>query len=69
MNEVKKVLTIAGLDVSGEAGMNADLRTFEEFGVYGMSAMTVIVACDPKNNWSHDIYPLPKRVCLRPLNL
>lgn len=59
MNEVKKVLTIAGLDVSGEAGMNADLRTFEEFEVYGMSAMTVIVACDPKNNWSHDIYPLP----------
>lgn len=58
MSEVKKVLTIAGLDVSGEAGMNADLRTFEEFGVYGISAMTVIVACNPKNNWSHDIYPI-----------
>lgn len=59
MKNVNKVLTIAGLDVSGEAGMNADLRTFEEFEVYGMLAMTVIVACNPDNNWSHDIYPLP----------
>ncbi len=59
MKQIRKVLTIAGLDVSGEAGLNADLRTFEEFGVYGMSVMTVVVACDPDNNWSHDIYPLP----------
>lgn len=59
---MKKVLTIAGLDVSGEAGLNADLRTFEEFGVYGISAMTVIVACNPHNNWSHDIYPLPLEI-------
>lgn len=62
MAEIRKVLTIAGLDVSGEAGLNADLRTFEEFGVYGISAMTVIVACNPQNNWSHDIYPLPLEI-------
>ena len=59
MKKICKALTIAGLDVSGEAGLNADLRTFEEFGVYGMSVLTVVVACDPDNNWSHDIYPLP----------
>ena len=59
MSKIKKVLTIAGLDVSGEAGMNADLRTFEEFGVYGMSVLTVVVACNPDNAWSHDIYPIP----------
>ena len=59
MKNISKALTIAGLDVSGEAGMNADLRTFEEFGVYGMSVLTVVVACDPDNDWSHDIYPLP----------
>ncbi|MBR1396449.1 MAG: bifunctional hydroxymethylpyrimidine kinase/phosphomethylpyrimidine kinase [Selenomonadaceae bacterium] len=58
MPKIYKSLTIAGLDVSGEAGMNADLKTFEEFGVYGMTAMTVIVACNPRNNWSHDIYPI-----------
>ena len=58
MTKVNKVLTVAGLDVSGEAGMNADLRTFEEFDVYGMLAITVIVACNPNNNWSHDIYPI-----------
>ena len=55
---INKTLTIAGLDVSGEAGMNADLKTFEEFGVYGMSVLTVIVACNPNNSWSHDIYPI-----------
>ena len=59
MRKISKALTIAGPDVSGEAGINADLRTFEEFGVYGMSVLTVVVACDPDNNWSHDIYPLP----------
>lgn len=59
LKKIFKALTIAGLDVSGEAGMNVDLRTFEEFGVYGMSVLTVVVACDPDNDWSHDIYPIP----------
>ncbi|MGI6092924.1 MAG: pyridoxine/pyridoxal/pyridoxamine kinase [Veillonellaceae bacterium] len=54
-----KALTIAGSDTSGGAGMQADLKTFQEFGVYGMTALTVIVAQNPHNNWSHDIYPLP----------
>ena len=39
-----KALTIAGSDTSGGAGMEADLKTFEEMGVYGMVALTVIVA-------------------------
>lgn len=59
MRKVHKALTIAGLDVSGEAGMNVDLRTFEELGVYGMSVLTTVVACDPDNNWRHDISPIP----------
>lgn len=54
-----KALTIAGSDTSGGAGMQADLKTFQEFGVYGMTALTVIVAQNPHNNWAHDIYPLP----------
>jgi hydroxymethylpyrimidine/phosphomethylpyrimidine kinase len=41
---MKKVLTIAGSDCSGGAGIQADLKTFSAFGVYGMSAITVVVA-------------------------
>ncbi len=54
-----KALAVAGSDTSGGAGLQADLKTFQELGVYGMTAITVIVAQNPKNNWSHDIYPLP----------
>ncbi len=56
---IAKALTIAGSDTSGGAGMQADLKTFQELGVYGMTALTVIVAQNPRNNWAHDIYPLP----------
>ena len=50
-----KAMTIAGSDTSGGAGMEADLKTMEEMGVYGMVALTCIVAQNPANNWSHDI--------------
>lgn len=56
---VFKALAVAGSDTSGGAGLQADLKTFQELGVYGMTAITVIVAQNPHNNWSHDIYPLP----------
>jgi hydroxymethylpyrimidine/phosphomethylpyrimidine kinase len=35
-------LTIAGSDPSGGAGVQADLKTFHQFGVYGESAVTLI---------------------------
>lgn len=57
MAEIYKAFTIAGSDTSGGAGMEADMKTFEEFGVYGMTALTVIVAQNPKD-WAHDIYPI-----------
>lgn len=41
---MKKVLTIAGSDCSGGAGIQADLKTMSAFGVYGMSVITALTA-------------------------
>jgi hydroxymethylpyrimidine/phosphomethylpyrimidine kinase len=35
-------LTIAGSDPSGGAGIQADLKTFHQFGVYGTSVLTLV---------------------------
>ena len=40
----KPVLTIAGSDPSGGAGIQADLKTFSANGVFGMSVLTSITA-------------------------
>ena len=42
--EMKKVLTIAGSDCSGGAGIQADLKTMAANGVYGMSAVMALTA-------------------------
>ena len=58
---LKKVLTIAGSDTSAGAGMQADLKTFQELDTYGMVALTSIVTMD-KETWSHDVTPLDMNV-------
>jgi len=55
---IPKVVTVAGSDSSGGAGLQADLKTFQELGVYGMTAITTIVAMDPDDNWNHLVYPV-----------
>jgi len=40
----RNVLTIAGLDPSGSAGMLADLKTFSAWGVYGLAIVTALTA-------------------------
>ena len=41
---IPNVLTIAGTDPSGGAGIQADLKAFSAAGAYGMSVITAVVA-------------------------
>ncbi|MCF7804913.1 MAG: bifunctional hydroxymethylpyrimidine kinase/phosphomethylpyrimidine kinase [Candidatus Marinimicrobia bacterium] len=55
---MKKVLTIAGSDSGGGAGIQADLKTFMAFGTHGMSAITAITAQNTVGVQS--AHPLPR---------
>lgn len=52
------VLSIAGTDPSGGAGIQADLKTFSALGCYGMSVITALVAQNTKGVRSiHNVPP------------
>lgn len=53
---ISKALTIAGSDSGGGAGIQADLKTFQELNVFGMSAITAVTAQNTLG--VHGVYPL-----------
>ena len=55
-------LTIAGNEATGGAGAPADLKTFQELGVFGSLALTCIVSFDPSNDWGHRFSPVDPQV-------
>ena len=56
-NRIPCVLTIAGSDSGGGAGIQADLRTFYAFRVYGCSVISAVTAQNPDKVRNVDILP------------
>jgi hydroxymethylpyrimidine/phosphomethylpyrimidine kinase len=50
-------LTIAGSDCSAGAGLQADLKTFQHFGVHGLTAVTCVVS--ETANCVRQVHPVP----------
>ncbi|PYI55261.1 bifunctional hydroxymethylpyrimidine kinase/phosphomethylpyrimidine kinase [Paenibacillus flagellatus] len=54
---IPKAMTIAGSDSGGGAGIQADLKTFQELGVFGTSAITALTAQNTLG--VQGVYPIP----------
>jgi hydroxymethylpyrimidine/phosphomethylpyrimidine kinase len=58
-SSVPVVLSIAGSDSSGGAGLQADLKTFAAFGVHGVSVVTAVTAQNTRR--VEAVFTLPAR--------
>ena len=54
-------LTVAGSDSGGGAGIEADLRTFNAFGVYGCCVITAVTSQNPRRVTRIDKMPPERR--------
>ncbi|WP_415885556.1 bifunctional hydroxymethylpyrimidine kinase/phosphomethylpyrimidine kinase [Neptuniibacter sp. QD37_6] len=63
---IPNVLTIAGSDSGGGAGIQADLKTFSAIGAYGTSAITVLTAQNTQSVKS--VYPVSADFLLQQLD-
>jgi len=64
---MKKILTIAGFDPSGGAGITKDMDVFQSMGIHGISVPTCIVNQGPLG--VTDVYPIPTDELSRMLHL
>lgn len=65
--KVFKALTIAGSDNGGGAGIQADLKTFQELGVFGMSAITAVTVQNTLG--VKQVYPLPPQAVVEQMEV
>ncbi|WP_458120101.1 bifunctional hydroxymethylpyrimidine kinase/phosphomethylpyrimidine kinase [Paenibacillus sp. Z6-24] len=63
---IHQALTIAGSDSGGGAGIQADLKTFQELGVYGMSVITAVTAQNTAG--VQGVYPVDPEGVIRQLD-
>ncbi len=61
----KRLLTIAGSDSGGGAGIQADLKTFHAFGCYGMSVLTAVTAQNTLG--VQGVHPVPAAIVVQQL--
>ncbi len=61
-NAVPVSLSIAGSESTGGAGAQADLKTFQSLGTFGIVALTCIVSFDPGHDWVHRFTPVDPEV-------
>lgn len=63
---MKVALTIAGSDSGGGAGIQADLKTFQRFGVFGTSVVTAVTAQNTRE--VRAVHPVPLEIVLAQLD-
>ncbi len=64
---MKSVLTIAGSDPTGGAGLQADIKVFRAFGVHGLSVASALTAQNTEGVIS--VYPVDKNFFAEQLNV
>jgi hydroxymethylpyrimidine/phosphomethylpyrimidine kinase len=66
-HQIPVALTVAGSDSSAGAGIQADLKTFSALGVYGLTAVTCVVAEIPGK--VAKIEPVPSKIVRKQIEL
>ncbi|MDA8344604.1 MAG: bifunctional hydroxymethylpyrimidine kinase/phosphomethylpyrimidine kinase [Thermaerobacter sp.] len=62
-----RILTVAGSDSGGGAGIEADIKTIERLGGYAMAAVTAVTAQNTQG--VHGIWPLPPEAISRQIEV
>ena len=64
---IAKAMTVAGSDSGGGAGIQADLKTFAAFGVYGTSVLTAVTAQNTRGVFA--IAEVPEEVVIAQIDV